>query len=212
MINCRGLNNRLEILEKYDVVPVANLKLLNGDEIKSCANDIITDHYYIFECTLKTDVDKKELIYCGQHVAKDFSKLLDKPLPRLYNILQDEVVDNNISNISTNDDKTSNNILWNKERKQLYNAVMLFFIYWKIKPNTAIYDIKNKLEQYISYPPYLNHIKSVNTIIKSSGKTLDEIIKELESRGNNIKEFKFDLIINRLLKERVKQYFIEEKN
>lgn len=205
-LNCRGRKNRITIVEKYEVIPVANLKLLNGDVIRSNANNDITDHYYIFEYKSKT-TNEVGFIYCGEDVAKDFSVLINKPLPRLYNILKgNENVRRNAreeSEISGN----NQNIKWHPERKQLYNAVMIFFIYWKIKPNSPIYNIKNQLENYIEYPPYIRYIKSVNTIIKKTGKTLRNVILELEDRGNNLRDFNFDLIKRRLEQENIKQYF-----
>lgn len=205
-LNCRGRKNRINIVKEYEVTPVANLKLLNGDIIKSNANNDITDHYYIFEYKSKT-TNEVGFIYCGEDVAKDFSILINKPLPRLYNILRgDENVRRNArekSEISGG----NQNIKWNPERKQLYNAVMIFFIYWTIKPNTAIYNIKSELENYIEYPPCIRYIKAVNTIIKNTGKTLREVILELENRGNNLKNFNFDLIKRRLEQENIEQYF-----
>ena len=84
---------------------------------------------------------------------------------------------------------------------------MIFFIYWKINPNSPIYNIKNKLENYVERTPYINYIKSVNTIIKNTGKTLRNIILELEDRGNNLRDFNFDLIKRRLEQENIEQYF-----
>lgn len=205
-LNCRGRKSRINIVEKYEVTPVANLKLLNGDVIKSNANNDITDHYYIFEYKSKT-TNEVGVIYCGEAVARDFSILTNKPLPRLYNILKGN------ENVRRNEREEfgikgiSQNIKWNPERKQLYNAVMIFFIYWQIKPNSPIYNIKNELENYIQYPPYIRHIKAVNTIIKNTGKTLRTVILELENRGNNLKNFNFNLIERRLEQENIKQYF-----
>ena len=205
-LNCRGRKNRINIVKEYEVTPVANLKLLNGDIIKSNANNDITDHYYIFEYKSKT-TNEVGFIYCGEAVAKDFSILINKPLPRLYNILRgDENVRRNAQEEFEIRD-SNQNIKWNPERKQLYNAVMIFFIYWKRNPNSPIYNIKNKLENYVERTPYINYIKSVNTIIKNTGKTLRNIILELEDRGNNLRDFNFDLIKRRLEQENIEQYF-----
>ena len=195
-LNCRGRKNRINIVKEYEVTPVANLKLLNGDIIKSNANNDITDHYYIFEYKSKT-TNEVGFIYCGEAVAKDFSILINKPLPRLYNILRG---DENVRRNAQEEFEI-------RERKQLYNAVMIFFIYWKINPNSPIYNIKNKLENYVERTPYINYIKSVNTIIKNTGKTLRNIILELEDRGNNLRDFNFDLIKRRLEQENIEQYF-----
>lgn len=207
MINCRGAENRLKIIKEYNIKPIANLKLLEGDTIKSCAKDDITDHYYIFEYVSKNDKNKSGLLYCGEHVAKEFSKLTNKPLPKLYNILKYNS-NNSIVRDTNLLAKGKITVAWNRERKQLYNAVMIFFIYWKIKPNKALYNIKTKLESYTGYPPYISHIKAVNTIIRNSGKTLDEIIKDIEDKGNKVKDFNFDLIIKRLEAEQIEQYFV----
>lgn len=203
MLNCRGKETRIKLVNNYDIEPVAKFKLLNGQKKKSNAGNDITNIYYLFKHT-KNNTDKVGYIYCGEEVAKHFSELTNRPLPALFNILVGDAEERNI-NIDTTIHKPRVSS-WNKERKQLYNAVMILFLYLDVKPNTPLFDIKEKLENYPGQQPYLSFIKSVNTIIKKLEKTIDEILDELKN-DNNIREFDFSLLSRRLQDESIVEYF-----
>ena len=57
------------------------------------------------------------------------------------------------------------------------------------KPNTAIYEVKEKVWKFKSYKPFPSQVKAVNTIIGKNivGKTLTEAIDELRV-NNNVKD------------------------
>ena len=66
--------------------------------------------------------------------------------------------------------------------EQLYNAIMWVIVIIDAKPNTAIYEVKEKVWKFKSYEPFPSQVKAVNTIIGKNivGKTLTEAIDELE--------------------------------
>ena len=56
--SCRGNERRRLLVCEYKIEPVAHLKLINGQEKRSAAEDTITDQYYIFSySTLKTEAE-----------------------------------------------------------------------------------------------------------------------------------------------------------
>ena len=67
------------------------------------------------------------------------------------------------------------------------------------KPNTAIYEVKEKVWKYKNYEPFPSQVKAVNTIIGKNmvGKTLTEAIDELR-RDNDIRDemCEFDKLID----------------
>ena len=101
-------------------------------------------------------------------------------------------------------DGTSQTVKWNRMRKQLYNATMLIITAWNAKPGTALFDIKNKIELQPNSEPDIWLIKSINTILKNT--SMREIIDKLNEK-NNIRKFNFDLLIERLNKEKIQQHF-----
>lgn len=84
---------------------------------------------------------------------------------------------------------------------------MIMICYFgNIDIESPLFKIKNKLEDYVTFPPYLSYIKSVNTIIGKTNKTFSEILKEL-SKNNKLRSFKYDLILNELNTEEIPQNF-----
>ena len=88
---------------------------------------------------------------------------------------------------------------WNPVARQLYNAIMWVIVIIGAKPNTAIYEVKEKVWKYKSYEPFPSQVKAVNTIIGKNmvGKTLTEAIDELR-RDNDIRDgmCEFDKLID----------------
>lgn len=205
-MNCRGHNKRKVIVENYFVKPVAHIKLLNGQTIQSDAGSDIEDSYFIFECVSKSSGEKK-YINCGRPTANDFCDLIGAKLPPIFNPLKTNVISEPKGNktISTNN-ITSN---WNPVRKQLYNATMLLICAWNAVPNTPLFNIKDELETYVTTEPYFSRIKSINTILSKKGITMRDIIDDL-SKNNNLRNYKFDLLIDKLKEKQIKQYFEHE--
>ena len=88
---------------------------------------------------------------------------------------------------------------WNPIAKQLYNAIMWVIVIIDAKPNTAIYEVKEKVWNFKSYEPFPSQVKAVNTIISKNivGKTLTEAIDELR-HDNDIRDgmCQFDKLVD----------------
>ncbi|MGN1457367.1 MAG: hypothetical protein ACI4XP_05360 [Acutalibacteraceae bacterium] len=204
-MNCRGKNRRIQIVSEYDIIPIAHMKLLNGKTIPSDAGGDITDTYYIFKCTNKQS-GEEEIIYCGTPTAKELCKMIGKKPPILFNPLKSDCISSHNVDAFENNKPDSNAQKWNPTRKQLYNATMLIISDWDAKPNTPLFFIKSELETHIDTEPALKLIKSINTILKNSRNTIRKIISKLE-KNNDLKEFKFDLIVEKLQKLHIEQFF-----
>lgn len=63
-MDCRSEDRRKQIVEEYNVVPKAHIKLLSGQEKISDAGGKIEREYYIFEATSK-ESGNREIILCG---------------------------------------------------------------------------------------------------------------------------------------------------
>lgn len=211
-MNIRGEVRRNYICENYNVVPLAHMKLLNDKSIKSDAGPMISDEYYIFSAT-HNENHTVESIVCGMGAARHLLGLIEhKGLP-IFNPLHtigngvDEAV--NIGTQNINELANNNHLQWDQTAKQLYNALMWLIYFLNAKPNTAVFDVLDKVIKYRSYNPYDSRIKSVNTMIGGlGGRTLTEIIDD--HRGNNeIRDdlCNFDLLINRIEDLNIKSMF-----
>lgn len=201
-MDCRGHNNRIKIVEKWNLKPIAHLKLINGKIIPGDAGGMIKDAYYIFECINKND-ESISYIHCGKTVAMDFAEIINEPLPKIFNPLKSDTT-KVLSYSSTSDDNSEK---WNTARKQLYNAVMLLIIAWNANEGTALFDIKEKIEMFPQIPPPLFLVKAVNTILSRGNKKMIEVIERMKI-GNDFRDFEFDLLVDILKSNGIKQYFI----
>lgn len=206
-MDCRGTERREWIVANYDVKPVAHIQLLTGQTKHSDAGATIENEYYIFEAVSK-HTGKKELIYCGMGAAKDFLKLLNHPGLPLFNPLKEihiETEKQGNSKVRAEGKLTSSSHKeqWNPVAKQLYNAIMWTIIIINAKPDTPIFELKEKIYTYKKNKPYDSQIKGTNSIIGKClrDKTLTQAIEELKTY-NDIKE---ELCDFSLIKEAIRK-------
>lgn len=196
-MECRSEERRQYIVDNYDVVPVAHIQLLNGQTKHSDAGQTIENDYYIFEATSKAN-GKKEIIQCGMTAARDFLKKINHEGLPLFNPLHGEGGTGKKGS-KTSGGNESKEVKWNPIAKQLYNAIMWVIVIIDAKPNTAIYEVKEKVWKFKSYEPFPSQVKAVNTIISKNivGKTLTEAIDELR-HDNEIRDgmCDFDMLID----------------
>ncbi len=198
-MKCRGRNRRREIVREYDITPIAHIKLLKSEVIKSDAGQIIKKDYYIFEAKNKSDL-KQEFITCGMGAAKDFLNLIGHKGLLVFNPLKGDIPFeiNNVNNKRNIKTKVQDK-KWNETAKQLYITIMWLIKFYTTCPNTPLFELKTKIEEKYYKAPTESQIKSVNTIIKNRKKnmTLTEMINELR-KENNIREevCQFNLLID----------------
>lgn len=206
-MNCRGHSTRIEIVNNYKVTPVAHIQLLNGQTKYSDAGQIIENDYYIFKLVNKKIESDVQTIICGIETANDFLRLINHQGLPIFNPLVSISVEQKIHN---------GNVLANNSKKknetaiQLYNAIMWVITLIDAKPDTTIYNIKEEVEKYLSYEPYISKIKGVNTIIKKCFKeqTLSNKINQLRET-NNIRNSicNFSLLQEKLKNENISSNF-----
>ena len=206
-MNCRGHTIRVDIVNNYKVTPVAHIQLLNGQTKYSDAGQIIENDYYIFKLVNKKIESDVQTIICGIKTANDFLRLINHQGLPIFNPLVSSSVEQKIHN---------GNVLANNSKKkneaaiQLYNAIMWVITLIDAKPDTTIYNIKEEVEKYLSYEPYLSKIKGVNTIIKKCFKeqTLSNKINQLRET-NNIRNSicNFSLLQEKLKNENIPSNF-----
>ncbi len=206
-MNCRGHDKRVDIVKNYNVIPVAHLKLLNGQEKHSDAGATITDDYYVFKLESKNSTFKIETITCGIEAANDFLRLIHHDVLPIFNPLITE----NDNRINGNDNSHVMNLnCKDRTARQLLNSINWIILIIDAKPNTPIYAIKNECEHHMDKEPALPIVKSVNTIIKKcfNNETLTTQINQLKEK-NKIREniCDFSLLEKILLSNNEESFF-----
>lgn len=198
IMKCRGKKVREQIVKNYQVTPVAHVKLLSGQTIRSDAEADISDEYYIFEAIDSNG--KKEVIQCGMGAARDFLDLLNHDGLPLFNPLH---VDRNAGGyggvnprLGGNENQGQN---WNRTAKQLHNAIMWLITIWGLDPNKPLFEFLKDIMENFNSEPFDWKVKRVNTVIQRGGhgRTLTEIINSFRDK-NNLRDdmCQFNLLIN----------------
>ena len=202
-MNCRGHNQRILIVQNWNINPNVHMKLLNNQHVISDAGGSkITDSYVLFKCSRKDNSSIIDTICCSPTTARDLCQLSHQTMPSFFNPLHQNGEGHGIGGNHPHQS-------WNQCRKQLYNIVLLLIAYFgSDKTNTPLYDIKIKLEEYTSFPPFFSYIKSVNTIIGNTkhGK-FTNIINYLTENNNNLRNFPYELVLNELNNNNIEQHF-----
>ncbi|PEC41852.1 hypothetical protein CON11_26360 [Priestia megaterium] len=208
---CRYESRRIEIVEKYNITPIAHVKLLTGQEKKSCTNDKLEDKYYCFSYVHKKNKNDSGTFDCGKYAAEHFLKLLNHEGIPLFNPLSSE----GTSHVggASNTDETRDKREWNAVAKELSNAMNLLIICWNVSGNLngALRDVKKKIEANPDKEPSPANIKSINTVIGGRGeekRKLSDIVGKLRKDNPTLREYSFDLINDILDKQNIPSNFI----
>ena len=199
---CRTRERRRKLIQEYEISPLAHLKLLNGQKKLSAAGDVITDQYYCFTYKNRTNENDNGSFFCGLFVADDFLDILKlKPLP-LFN----PFISNTDTAIYKTIENVKNNNTWNTLAREAYIAINILIMVWNIVPYGKLEKILNEIVKYPNSEPYSWKIKEINRIIGfgNSKRTLTEMINELISMDERIKQYQFSGMIKVLEKENVK--------
>lgn len=154
--------------------------------------------YYIFYATNKVS-GRREIIQCGMGAAKDFLRLIGHEGLSLFNPLHGEggVGGHGGVNIGGNGGRRLAEV-WNPIAQQLFNAIMWIILIIDAKPDTPIFDIREKVYRFKDRVPFASQVKAVNTIIGKNlgGRTLTEAIEELRA-NNNVRDnmCQFDMLV-----------------
>lgn len=200
-MDCRGARKRAEIVERYNVVPVAHIQLLNGQTKHSDAQAEIYNDYYIFTVSNRDTNEVIDTIQCGMGAATDLLRRIGHGGLPIFNPLRG-INDGGVGGGPHGGGATGpvdNDVLL---ARQLYNACMWIFVLRKVRPGTPIFSVKEEVYRLMNNPPIDNavlsqKIRAVNTIIGGlfREKSLLEEINEIRKK-NNLRDSmcKFNLI------------------
>lgn len=146
-MNCFGEDRRQEIVNKYNLKPIAHVKLINGQIKSSCTGRELTDSYYCFSYESRTS-SERGTFFCGNHAANDFISLANlMPLP-LFNPL---------TQTGGNGGNTGGNVgqpTWDPVAKQLNDAINMLVVCWDTIPNGPLALIQEGLLKFPRSKPF----------------------------------------------------------
>lgn len=191
-MDCTGEENRKRICCEYMIKPIGCIMLYGGREVVSDAGGkIISDKYYKFLCIHKND-GHHEFIQCGYPTAKHICELSNTKLPSEFNPFTNT---HSTKDIDSNN-QYKNTKPQNRGRKQLDIAIMLFITLKDsiLKPDTAIFKIKERVEKNMYSELDFRDVKAVNTILTNFHTSISQIVVELKRHGT-VKNYKMDILI-----------------
>lgn len=192
-MNCTGEGNRERICREYNIKAVGCIVLFGGRKVISDAGSrVITDKYYKFFCTHKRD-GHHEFIQCGYPTAKHICELCGIEIPTEFNpFIGGDNRGGDVGGIGGGLGRP-----WNRGRRQLYTAIMLFITAKdaKLAPNTAIFKVKERVEKNVYSNVEIRDVKAMNTILGSYHTTLSSIIADLTPYGN-VRQYNFNILFN----------------
>lgn len=173
--DCRGEKTREQLVHDFEIMPLAHVRLLNGQTKESCAGPTLDREYYIFSYRSYIDANDTGTFICGITVANDFINLIQQQNPAVNRLpLFDPLAGfgqvgnaNNVGRVGTGRgvQQVAN---WNPIAKELYDAIGIICIMWNL--NNVGGALKSVLFNLVGNPMWIpnnSDIRSINTIISS---------------------------------------------
>ena len=175
--DCRGEKTREQLVRDFEIVPLAHVRLLNGQTKESCAGPDVGE-YYVFSYRSRPnakDANGEDVgtFVCGITAANDFINLIQQQDPAVNRLpLFDPLAGlgqvgnaNNAGRAGAGRgaQQVAN---WNPIAKELYDAIGMICIMWNL--NNVSGALKSVLFNLIEKPmqiPRSSDIISINTII-----------------------------------------------
>ncbi|MCR4781708.1 MAG: hypothetical protein K5851_03010 [Lachnospiraceae bacterium] len=200
-LNCTTEELRERICEEYIVHADDCIVLFNNRTVRSDANNrIIRDKFYQFSCEHKITKEKR-IITCGSGAARHLCSIIGEPMPRSMNPFEGN--DENFEHDNDHNAIANRNLnkTWNPIRKQLYNAIQLFIIYYQesLTPGTQIFKILQSVanKKYIHLKPNEYQYLGFMSIVTKFKTDIPTILENL-AKYNTLREFHFEQIANEI--------------
>ena len=194
--NRSSKNNRQNIVNEYDLIPISHIQLLLKQIKQNCCGPKLTDSYYVFSYENKLNPNDNGYFNVGSHCANNFLQLTNQNALPIFNIL----MNNNQRNNNVNNNQRNNNV--NNQRIkiniQLENAMNLFMAY---NPTVIPFGYFYKILNFVRTANVITNdtsIREVNRVIGSYNQTIPNIINSL-SMQHNLRAFNFTELHNHII-------------
>ncbi|MBC8729451.1 hypothetical protein [Paraburkholderia sp. UCT2] len=197
--SCLGEENKQRIVNGYDLVPVAQIKLLEGQMLKGCCGKV-TNRYYHFEATPKSG-GEVETFVVGYHCAERLLELIDHPKLHLFNPLAalgggdrgGGIGIGGNGNGRPKTDVSDPRKLMCPLNAELYDAIHLLCMAWRTVPGAPLRRTLQFLKDRPGQPTNDSSVERFNRIVGADRKerTLTAMIDELRLQNPSLRHFAF---------------------
>ena len=171
--DCRGEKTREQLVHEFEIIPLAHIRLLNGQTKESCAGPTLDREYYVFSYQSYADKADVGTFVCGITVANDFINLIQQQNPAVNRLpLFDPLASLSQAGNANNAGRAGTGrgaqqvANWNPIAKELYDAIGMICIMWNL--NNVSGALESVLFNLVRNPmqiPSNSDIRSINTII-----------------------------------------------
>lgn len=173
--DCRGEKTREQLVHDFKIVPLAHVRLLNGQTKESCAGPTLDREYYVFSYQSYADQANAGTFVCGITAANDFIDLIQQQNPAVNRLpLFDPLAGfgqvgnaNNVgrAGVGRGVQQVPN---WNPIAKELYDAIGMICLMWNLDNiSGALESVLFNLVSNSTHVPDNSDIRSINTIISN---------------------------------------------
>lgn len=174
IIDCRGEDNRVQLVQNFEILPLSHVRLLNGQTKASCAGPTLDREYYVFSYRNYTNSEDTGTFVCGITVANDFINLIQQQNPTVHRLpLFDPLAGfGQVGNLTNTGQTRTGGVRqvpnWNPIAKELYEAIGMICLMWNL--DNVGGALESVLLNLVSNPmqiPDDSDIRSINTIISN---------------------------------------------
>ena len=173
--DCRGEKTREQLVHDFEIIPLAHVRLLNGQTKESCAGPTLDREYYVFSYQNYADQADVGTFVCGITVANDFINLRQRQNPAVNRLtLFDPLAGlgqvgnaNNAGRAGAGRgaQQVAN---WNPIAKELYDAIGMICLMWNLdNVSGALESVLFNLVSNPTQVPDNSDIRRINTIISN---------------------------------------------
>lgn len=182
IIDCRGERTREQLVQEFEIIPLAHVKLLEGQTKESCAGPTLDREYYVFSYQSHKNQYDSGTFVCGVTAANDFIDLIKQQNPAINRLpLFDPLsgftqagTPNSTNRVRGGGGGSAAHQVpnWNPIAKELYDAIGMICIMWNLNNiGGALANILFNLTKNPTQTPNKSDIRSINTIIFKNFKT-----------------------------------------
>ncbi|BFU63025.1 MULTISPECIES: hypothetical protein [Rodentibacter] len=174
--DCRGEDNRVQLVQDFEILPLAHVRLLNGQTRESCAGPTLDREYYVFSYQSYANRSDAGTFVCGITVAHDFINLIQQRNPEVHRLpLFDPLAGfaqvENANNVDRGGAGRGRQQVpaWNPIARELYEAISIICLIWNLDNiGGALERVLLNLATNPMLVPRDSDIRSINTIISNN--------------------------------------------
>ncbi|MBB5018181.1 hypothetical protein HNQ59_001466 [Chitinivorax tropicus] len=190
--NCRGEDNRNNLVRQYQIAPVSRTILFEGLVFDGCCGPIKRE-CHTFAFTNRAEPTDTGLFHVGYSCAADFYRLTGTTEPPLFNPLKEEHTNSKTSTQSSTRTTSTSIATLCPFNREIYDAINILTLSWG-PPREPLRDILMAVYQQPNSPIVDNYVLHLNNIIGKGKHTITQMVAALTTKHPTMKQFTFPLV------------------